>query len=387
MPEFYSLEKPPKEKVEKLKTELYEYSPELKPRLTFIWPLSESRKEALEMIKSEKIDVEKVSKLLERDDFVEKEAGLYLLKSTKALSATNIEDCKKIFSILENIYSKGEHAETALLWGDITFKAISNLLDKTPSNFLEKMLEDGDFSFLKETALMDKIKIRIIESKREKGLPILDEMIRDVSARNSQTRRSAIEAKVKIINELHGEKALPILEKMVEEGDQMTNVVIIKSLTNFGEKSLPVLEKILEKCNKFDRYAIREEIVQVLGDFGEEAFPLLDKMARDEHWNVRGAVAEVLANFGQKALPILEKMASVEDEFQIKISIIKSLRNFGDKALAILEKMAQNADFETKKSIALAKAKIIAESQGEEALEKLSQENFEIREAVEIYHT
>ncbi|MBP8591441.1 HEAT repeat domain-containing protein, partial [Candidatus Shapirobacteria bacterium] len=97
MPEF-SLEKPPTEKVRELAQELHKQG--LEPRLTFLSPINETRKNALEMIRDGKPDPKMVVELLESTDFIEREAGAYLSGNITGISE---KDRPNILSILEEL--------------------------------------------------------------------------------------------------------------------------------------------------------------------------------------------------------------------------------------------------------------------------------------------
>lgn len=323
MPEFYSLERPPKEKTDELLEKLYEYR-EAKPRLTFPFNLSERRKLILEMIKAEEIEGNEVLEFLKSDDFVEKNAAVYLLRKTKIP-----ED--KVNEIL---------------------------------TFLEKLSEDENW-FIRKTAVETRAKI-IAKNKDDKALSFLEKMSED---ENSLVR----EAAVKVLGGF-GEKALPLLEKMSEDSDDIVREVVAKALENFGEKVLPILKKmikdenwfvhraaaetyvkiiarnkndrallLLEKMSKNRDKFIREAVAEFLGNFDDKALFLLEQLSEDKIGIVREAVARALGNFGEKALPLLEKMSKDTDNF-VREAVAKTLGNFGEKALPLLKRMSEDND-------------------------------------------
>ena len=212
MPKFNSLEQPSKELMEKITKELYEHS-EVKPRLIFPFPLSEERNEALEMIKTEKIDEEKLLKLLKSNDFIEKKAGFYLFNKI-------------------NIKFSEEKQEKFL-------------------PILEAMSKDEDWYVRQSVA-------QAMGNSGEKSLPILEAMSKD---KDWNVRRSAIQGRIKIIIETKGEKSLPILEAMSKDRDWDVRRAVAQALGNLGEKSLPILEAM----SKDKDWDVRQEVAQALG--------------------------------------------------------------------------------------------------------------------------
>ncbi len=103
MPKFFSLEKPKTEKVKEINQELKEF-PELKPRLTFNFPLNENRKSALEMISQEsEIDSDKIMQFIKSSDFIERNAGLYLISKNPDFSEEDKKEIDPRWDILNNL--------------------------------------------------------------------------------------------------------------------------------------------------------------------------------------------------------------------------------------------------------------------------------------------
>ena len=196
MPKFNSLEQPSKELMEKITKELYEHS-EVKPRLIFPFPLSEERNEALEMIKTEKIDEEKLLKLLKSNDFIEKKAGFYLLNKI-------------------NIKFSKEKQEKSL-------------------PILEAMSKDKDWN-VRRSAIQGRIKI-IIETKGEKSLPILEAMSKD---KDWDVRQEVAQALGKIQPARNKNKSLLSTRK------PLFATLEIKSLM----RKIQELQKIADKLKK-----------------------------------------------------------------------------------------------------------------------------------------
>jgi len=275
--ELSSLEQP-KNKPEKptLEEKLHEEYPKLESRLTFTWPLSERRREAIKMLNSGTFEPERVLKLLKSSDFVERKVGLFLIKEcSPILTDSSKENYAKIQSVLE------------------------------------KMSEEmgGGYS----------------------------------------ERKAVAQTRIKILVETEGEKALPILEKMLKDNkdDYAVKESVIPAFGCIGEKALPILERTVFDDNyHFERRLLFE----TMGDIGEKALPVLEKMSENEECLVRRLTVYALGRIGEKALPILEKMSENENSpfisgmvIRAKIKVIAETQ--GKKALPILEKMSQDKDF------------------------------------------
>jgi len=276
MPEVYSLEKPNKEEVEKLVKELKEY-PELKPRLTFDFPLSQSRKDALEMIKSEgKIDAKRVEELLKSDDFIEKGAGLYILN--KLSPSLPKESAELLLPLLEKL-SQDDNC-------DIRKDAIGSFgkLGELGLSFLKKLSRDQKHPWLREIA------IEAIGQLGELALPFLKELIQDKSA----PRVIAIQALGKV-----GEPALPLLEKLSQDEEEWIRKVVVIALGQMGNLALPLLEKLSQDEDE----EIRRDVALALGEIGETGRPLLEKLSQDEAERVRITAFFSLNPINQKNEP------------------------------------------------------------------------------------
>lgn len=239
MPKFFSLEQPPKEEVKKLIKELHKYSPELKPRSAFVFPLNENRKDALEMIETDEFNEEKVMKFLESDDFIEKQAGLYFFSKIPKLSEENYA---KALAIIEQMGgNKGGDIQEAMTQARVkiiietkgkedlsileqmskdknrdvqeaAIQALGNLGEKALLILEQKQISKDEDEDIREAAAQAKVKI-IIETKGKQALPALEQMSRDLGG-GRHVQRAAAQARVKIIIETEGKKALPILKQM-----------------------------------------------------------------------------------------------------------------------------------------------------------------------------
>lgn len=317
MSEFYSLEQQ-KNRPEKptLEEKLHEEYPELESRLTFAWPLGEKRRKAIKMFNSGTLDSKMTLELLESSDFIERQAGLFLLKECPiTITDSSKKDYKKIQSIVE------------------------------------KIIKDGGDGW--EIATWAKIKILVV-NEGEKALPILEKISENETA-DWRLADAALDTRIKMIVETHGEEALPILEKMSDENPNFREK-LIPAIGDFGEKALPILERMIHDDAYFKDD--KELAVQTLGNIGEKTLPILEKMSQDEDSDIRIMAVWALDDIGEKSLPILERM--IENEkgkndivrraaIKAKIKIITETQ--GEKAMQILEKMSQGDDNFVKETI------------------------------------
>ncbi len=125
MPKFDSLEQPKREEAEELSKKLHENFPELKPQLTFSFPLNKNRENALEMLKSGKIEFFAVSELLNSDDFVEREAGIYFLSNLRFPDEYVNENFDKLLPLAEKLIAD---VDPSVRWTGIDF--LGNLGEK-----------------------------------------------------------------------------------------------------------------------------------------------------------------------------------------------------------------------------------------------------------------
>lgn len=228
MPKFFSLEKPKKEKVEEINQELKEF-PELKPRLTFNFPLNENRRSALEMINREQeVDSEKIMQLIQSRDFVERNAGLYLISQKPDFSE---EDKKEILQILDG------------------------------------MVQDRDED-VKKVALRAKVNLVLMAQDEES----LEKISKD---KDWMVRRAVVQ----VLGNF-GDKYLPILERISKDDKDLYVKELARAqvLINRGEKSLPTLEKM----SRDKHFSVRESAIEILGQIGKKSLPILEQMMLKE---------------------------------------------------------------------------------------------------------
>lgn len=185
MPKFHSLEQPKREEAEKLSKKLHENFPELKPQLTFSFPLNKNRENALEMLKSEKIEFAVVSKLLNSDDFIEKEAGIYCLLNFRFPDEYVNENFDKLLSLAEKLIADEESYTTrkagVMFLGNLGEKALPTLeklanqnkdlvVQREVYSLINQIKNRSSFAF-KE--LEERERIEEGKRKREKPAPYL----------------------------------------------------------------------------------------------------------------------------------------------------------------------------------------------------------------------
>jgi HEAT repeat protein len=363
MPEFRSLEKPSEKEIKELIRKLEGY-PKIKPRLTFPFVLNERRKSSLEMLRTGKINLNKVIELLKSDDFVEIIAGLYFLKRV----SLSEENKKIIFPILRNL-------------SKYNLREIRKLVAQVLENFgeeampiLKKLSNDEDV-FVRMAAAQAIVNI-IVKTKSEEKLAILEELSRDsnqdIRKSVAQALRNFGEEAIPVLEKLSrdyspfvraaaakslgnlGKKTLPILERLSRDEDDSVRAAVAKTLENFGEEAMPILEELSKDDNKNVIILAVQTKIKILAKIKneEELFIILDSLAKDKNLYVRLALANALGNLGEKALPILEILSRDEHPL-VREAVARSLSNLGKKALRILENLTQDSNWEVRKAAKL----------------------------------
>ncbi|MEK7146161.1 MAG: HEAT repeat domain-containing protein, partial [Patescibacteria group bacterium] len=260
------MENPKKDKVDALLEEIKKY-PDLRPRLAFLFPLSEGRKNALDMLESGEItNLKKVEELLESKDFIEREAGFYILGNS--------------------------------FYRDTGISAkMKNLLDAI---YEEKY---------KKEDLADSVKMNVlIASHKEKAFPKIEKII---GQGLTSERLAAVRAL--IFGGIDKNKAIGFLEKTDFSNNYWARESIAEGLDIFGEESLPLLEKFIsDKDNNIKIRAIKTKIGIITASQKEKALPFLEKMAHYDDWRVRMAVVANLLSIGDAASSLLEELLNDE---------------------------------------------------------------------------
>lgn len=289
MPKFYSAEKPRERGIEELTGELREY-PELKPRLAFLWPLGEGRQNALEILESEEIiDLKKVEKLLESGDFIEREAGLYILGNVKYSDKSVSENLK---SVLDKIYE-----------------------EKLDSDY-----EDD----ARDSVARVKMNI-LVATQKEAALPKIKKTF---SSGTHFERLAAIEALY--FGGLDERKSLSFLKGLVVANNDLANETIAETAGIFGEKSLPLLDELAGNANINVRVrAIKTKIEVLTKARKEKLLPFLEEMVFHEDWRVRLETARAAKVVGLAAAPLLEKLSkdkafNVSEKAKLSLALLKS---------------------------------------------------------------
>jgi len=295
MPKVWMLEKPTeKNVVRSLIREIRKHresskpqiTPETEPRLTFTWPLSKERRNALEMMETGEIEPEKVIELLESEDFVVVEAGLNLLSTTSAEPGRLSRKVRK--KLLSAIRDLGTDSGTPYETKERVVLAAANL---------------GDGALLQEMFDHDS---------------------------NRNVRTAALTALIGM-----GEKAMPILEKLIDKSPLKTKWQIIEALhCSKSRATADALERVIEKAAAMDEGGeITAQIaIWALGRMGEDGLPALSKLSRHENPSYRDKAAQSLgqiATTSDRAIDVLKTIRCNDPSERV--------RSTADNALATAE--------------------------------------------------
>lgn len=276
---FYSYERPASLKeAEKFGEKLYkeyEKNPKDAPRLTFPFPLDGQRRKAMEMEMTGNFDEKIILDLLKDKDFANRIAGEDFLKKIKDLS-------KKGVAELQSILTNKEWTEkNKALAEKIKVKII--LATQKEKEALDALLKMSQGSRSEEE------KTAAIEGLGEVGdegiLPNLEQLLNQF-ALNSNIAKEAARVKIKILFKNEQEKALPVLNEMYFNRNEVVRITAAEALGNFYDKrSLEILKKgewdtIKEK--KVGELAIYNIIRNIAEKEGEKSMPWLKEMARNE---------------------------------------------------------------------------------------------------------
>jgi HEAT repeat protein len=320
---FYSLERPTLGGLEKLGKELSEYS-EFKPKLTFLFGLSENRRNAIEMVRTNKINQEQVINLIKSQDFIERGAGIYLLDKIEGLSSESIEQLR---TFLANRRWKGKDKELA---EKIKVKIILKTEGEDALDVLLKMSKEKGWENKRAVAE------GLGELGDEKALPILEKLC-GLSNKywnpdkywNPEVMKAAARAKAKIILKTEGEKALPVLSEMflgsrfwpiqMAAAEALGNIPDKKVIDVLKKTDWNALGKEGENVKQTSARAIINIIRNIAEREGEEATPVLKEMCRDKNTYVSWPAAQVLARLiiktrGEKADETLKETFKDYDE-------------------------------------------------------------------------
>lgn len=286
MHEYLSLHQVDKEEVQNLSRELAEkLSPEVRPRLTFVWPLPSRRKELALAVKSGQVEPSLVKEALSEGDFIDRLVGRYLLSSCS----------KSEFSPRE---------KKAILSG------------------LVKDCLDSDLFFNEEFF------IKSFANFGAFALPWLRKLYGSVLG-----QRIAIHS----LGRLGGE-GLKELGKFTS-GSKVPKDYAAESLGEAGEAALPLLRQLSSDYNQL----VREKIVISLGKIrGRKSLALLEELSKDQNFRVRERIAKVLLNFGEEGLPLLRQLAKDSDP-GVRLDVLITLTKLGEKGWADLKMMTEDS--------------------------------------------
>lgn len=207
--------------------------PEAKPKLAAFWPLSENRKNAIEMVEKQKINEAEIFNLIESGDFVERGAGFYLLSQIQKPSKNFVKQSVRFIESMD-LRKLAENR-------DVLFYNVGHL-GKDSLPFIQKVLDSSSI----EHEGKEKI-FHSLEILGENGIPFLKNIIESKETGRIYPkyqityRLQAIEILGRI-----GKKALPILENirgsnnpLIEEGVAAAEKRIAEQKMKTAKHELP----------------------------------------------------------------------------------------------------------------------------------------------------
>jgi HEAT repeat protein len=175
------------------------------------------------------------------------------------------------------------------------------------------------------------------------------------------------------------EAIVPVLAKLIKDGDQNVRTVALQVIPQYGAKALPhILAALKDKepntrqqaiyslqnlqgdlkgvvdqikpLLKDDNNQVRQGVVQILGRLGEAGLPLVEEALQDKDANVKWQAIHMMRNLRQplKAIPALVEMVKGKDQ-NWRINAVQSLPQFGaEGADALLKAFPDISDKQTK---------------------------------------
>jgi len=356
----------------------------IKPRLTFLFPISERRKKAVEGIKSGEVDKENLTELLMSGDFVERSTGFTLLKKAKFN-----EDDVDIF--LPFFISLLENSEIDVFYKKDIIGTIGQLGGKALP-VLEKIAIDKDY-------VKDKVGIPDMVSvvadailsmgiMGEQALPILKKLSisfswetrREVARALGYVGKDAIptlkellqEKKYRSINEnaitslgmINGDEAFSILENLKEEKDNDLRATVAFTFGQFGERGLEMLRYFGKDSSSF----VRESVAEACELMGEDSISIIKELIEDPNKQVRKKAIKSCGKIGESTCDLLVSMEKVETESDVRLILATNLGKTGEKGILTLKSMLGRETFPVLGEV----IKSIAEIEGDEAFNVLS---------------
>lgn len=313
---FHSLEQPPKEGVKKLTKELKEDYPGLEARMTFVWPLSKSRENALEIVKAEKPNKERVFELLKNQDMAEQAVAIALIFDDKNIITTE-KDYAEIKLFLNQAEKSDEYiCEIKKLIKAVDLKLIGRFEGNAVIPIIENILDNSDAPFDEKAYALSSI-----SELGENAFPVLDKIIKQ--NKSFYFRRMATEIKFRITTDIKGDNAVFFLKEMSKNKKLEIRNAVASTLeyldyhNKFTEKDINEIVMIIKKSNHYD---IIKAGVRALSKFGEKILPILEDLAHNKNKNVKIITIEAIGNealHNKKALSILEELRREEKDFEI----------------------------------------------------------------------
>ncbi len=289
-------------KAKKLATELHEKYPEVKPRLTFPFPLSQNRKDAIEMIQKDEIDIERSINLLDSKDFVEQWAGLYFLSKVPTFS---IHQQNTIIKKLKQQIDNFDYAFKESDLYSLIVKVLGNF-DKQGLKYINVLSDRADILEVADSTI--KINTRHVVVNPEKYLKRFTSTLDHNAIVQPLNVRAAI-------NNLYllGNSALPILSGLISNKSINSRVLAVRAIGLIGKSGIPTLMNILRKPTTVN-----------------------------EEKELRRIAVDSLVKIGKSATKELMSLISDNDE-RVKMLAIKNLYKWSSNKKEFLELLEKNS--------------------------------------------
>jgi len=282
----------------------------IKPRLTFLFPISERRKGAVGLLEKGEFDKDILYSLLTSKDFVEREFGYSVLSKARL----TLDDADRFLPVIIKRVENGDSKEMG------REQAIESLgyFGEESLPYLKKLEENGNDADIHNI-------ITASCAIGEKAIPFLVNL-----ARKNKLREKAV---FEAISKISGDSAFEALVGMIptNKSEKITTSLIIEKLGPFGEKTVSVLSKFYNS----DSIEIREAVARACGEIGECSLEILEKMLSDKNNGtvVRIEVAKSLGTIGEKGLPLMTVFLQRASNTSEKEIIAANLGKMGKKAI------------------------------------------------------
>jgi len=336
MPKVHSLEKPSPSEARELAKEVSalrgregKRSPESEPRLTFTWPLSKDRQDALEMMETGEARPEKVADLLRSNDFIMRDAGLFLLNSPLYEKPDYTpEQREDLLLALQGLSTtKDPHVRVK------TIEALSTVGGRTAVTVAEQIRT-------RAREVQDKYTTRgtlkFLGKMGEEAIPALERIIQNEDHKH---KLGAIDA----LSNIKGKKVRALLMRVIDERedkpgeDREIRRTAAHNLSECLAKMGTDAMSLTIELSHHEDPLYREFATHALGKIDtSEAATALKEMARDRHSYVRKAAAHCLGRREEEDpeyKSILQEMAGHDSAWQVMREAENSLRILKERSI------------------------------------------------------